>query len=137
MNYQAIRDMLILDEGIRLKPYIDTVGKPTIGVGRNLEDVGISKDEAMLLLDNDINGAISDLDKLLPWWRSMSDIRQQVLINMCFNLGILRLMGFKKALAAMEAADYATAANEMETSGWYHQVGGRAIRLVSLMRNGA
>ncbi len=136
MNYQTIREDLIRDEGIRLHPYKDTVGKLTIGVGRNLDDVGISKDEATFLLDNDIKVAIAGLEQLLPWWKSMSDVRQHVLLNMCFNLGISRLMGFKLALIAMEAGNYEEAANQMMNSAWFTQVGARAIRLVSLMRNG-
>lgn len=137
MNYQALRDMLLNDEGLRLKPYKDAGGKLTIGVGRNLDDVGISKDEAMILLDHDISVAINSLDSVFPWWRGMSELRQQVLVNMCFNLGIHGVAGFRNALAAMESGDYESAAREMEDSTWYHQVGGRAIRLVSLMRNGA
>lgn len=136
MNYQALRDMLIIDEGLRFKPYKDSVGKTTIGVGRNLDDVGISRDEALQLLDNDIRAAVEALDKTFPWWRGMSDVRQHVIINMCFNLGISRLAGFQKALKAMEAGDYDTAAKEMQDSEWYSQVGARAIRLVSLMKNG-
>lgn len=128
--------MLTLDEGIRLHPYKDTVGKTTIGIGRNLDDVGISRDEAQFLLDNDIKAALEALDTLLPWWRGMSDVRQHVLVNLCFNMGISKLMGFKLALAAMEAGSYDEAANQMLNSAWYGQVGARAVRLVSLMRNG-
>jgi len=136
MNYRTLREMLIIDEGIRLKPYKDSVGKTSIGIGRNLDDVGITKDEATFLLDNDIKAAIESLDTILPWWRGMSEVRQHVIVNMCFNLGISKLMGFKLALEAMEAGDYETAANQMTNSAWFNQVGARAIRLVSLMRNG-
>ena len=136
MNYQAMKDMLMNDEGVRFHLYEDTRGKQTIGVGRNLTDVGISKDEAMVLLDNDITAAVNALDQVHPWWRSLSEIRQHVLVNMCFNIGIAGLGGFKKALTAMQAGDYETAANEMQDSTWYVQVGARAIRLVSLMRQG-
>lgn len=144
MNYQALREELILDEGIRLHPYKDTVGKVTIGVGRNLDDVGISKDEAMMLLDNDIGAVLEGLDRLLPWWRGLSDVRQHVLLNMCFNMGLARLMGFKAALQAMEHGLWDLAADQMryrdatktEETPWYKEVGARAIRLVSLMRNG-
>lgn len=137
MNYTALREQLILDEGIRFRPYPDTEGKMTIGVGRNLSDNGLTRDEIMFLLDNDIATAINDLDRVLPWWRTMNSVRQNVIVNMCFNLGITRLVGFKKALAAMEKGDYETAAREMENSAWYTQVGPRAYRLVSLMRSGA
>ncbi|KAG0310255.1 hypothetical protein BGZ97_012685, partial [Linnemannia gamsii] len=74
------------DEGRRLKPYRDTVGKLTIGVGRNLTDVGISESECDMLLENDIARIRAWLDLKLPWWRDMDKVRQRVLINMTFNL---------------------------------------------------
>ncbi len=136
MNYTVLREMLMIDEGVRLHPYADTVGKLTIGVGRNLTDIGLSKDEVMILLDNDVKAAIVALDGLYPWWRGMSEVRQHVLVNMCFNMGITKLSGFKLALEAMEQSKYEEAANQMTNSAWFNQVGARAIRLVSLMRNG-
>jgi len=136
MNYQALREMLIIDEGLKFHPYTDTEGKLTIGVGRNLTDIGITKDEAMFLLDNDIKAAVTALDGLFNWWRGMSEVRQQVMVNLCFNLGISTLSGFKLFLAAAERGDYEEAANQLINSHWYTQVGGRGIRLVSLMRNG-
>ncbi|SIT68805.1 MULTISPECIES: lysozyme [Burkholderiaceae] len=75
------------DEGRRLKPYLDTVGKTTIGVGRNLTDVGIAESECDLLLENDVMRSVVWLDRHLPWWRSLDAVRQRVLINMAFNLG--------------------------------------------------
>lgn len=141
MNLQTVREQLIIDEGLRLIPYHDTAVPPklTIGVGRNLEDVGISKDEALYLLDNDIKRAVQDLDDSpsLKWWRGMTEMRQNVLVNMCFNLGLGGLLKFKKALAAMEGGRYDDAADEMRDSAWAKQVGGRAVRLVSLMRAGS
>ena len=80
--FKALREMLIRDEGLRLKPYRDTVGKLTIGVGRNLEDVGISAEEADLLLHNDIQHAAKALDQQLLAWRQLNVARQQVLLNM-------------------------------------------------------
>jgi lysozyme len=137
VNYSALKDELIRDEGLRFKIYLDTVGKSTIGVGRNLSDVGISREEAMIMLDNDITAATTALDATFPWWRGMNDVRQNAIVNMAFNLGIHRLAGFKLALAAMEKGDYAEAANQMEHSEWYTQVGGRAIRLTEMMRSGS
>lgn len=136
MNRDALANQLVIDEGLRLKPYQDTVGKWTIGVGRNLDDVGISKPEAMMLLGADIDAACAALDKSLPWWRGMSDARQQVLANMCFNLGIERLLGFKNTLAAMQAGRYDEAANGMLASKWALQVGQRARRLADMMKKG-
>lgn len=124
------------DEGERLKPYRDTVGKLTIGVGRNLDDVGLSSEESAYLLANDINKVLRQLDEKLPWWRGLCFNRQRVLINMAFNLGIAGLLGFKNTLAAVQAGQYDKAAEGMLSSKWASQVGKRAVRLADLMRNG-
>jgi lysozyme len=135
-NHAILVDELVRDEGLRLKPYRDSVGKITIGVGRNLDDVGIDQEEAFHLLGNDIDGAAADLDKALPWWRSLNGVRQRALLNMCFNLGIDRLLEFQRALAAMQACDWDLAATEMLASAWAGQVGPRAKRLAEMVRTG-
>ena len=76
MDYEKLKLQLIKHEGLRLKPYRDSVGILSIGVGRNLDDVGISEDEAMVLLGNDIIGVFDDLDRECQWWRQMSETRQ-------------------------------------------------------------
>lgn len=136
MIQALMRVELIRDEGIRLRPYKDSVGKLTIGVGRNLDDVGISAEEANRLLDADIDRAAAALDKALPWWRGLSEVRQRVLLNMCFNLGIGALLGFKNTLAAIKAGRYEDAASGMLASKWAGQVGDRAKRLAAMMRTG-
>lgn len=140
MNTDELAAQLVTDEGMRLKPYKDTVGKLTIGVGRNLDDVGISKSEAMMLLGADIDRACADLDRALPWWRFMSDRRQQALANMCFNMGIgdskKGLLSFRNTLAKMQVGDYEGAARGMLDSHWAEQVGDRAKRLAQMMREG-
>jgi len=136
MNAQRLAAQLTIDEGRRPRIYVDTVGKVTGGVGRNLTDRAFSDDEIDLMLRNDIKGTESDLDRRLPWWRQMSEARQNVLANMCFNLGIDRLMGFAKTLTLMKAARYDAAAAEMLDSLWAKQVGARAIRLAATMRKG-
>lgn len=136
MNVDALAAQLVTDEGMRLKPYKDSVGKTTIGCGRNLDDVGISKAEAMAMLAADIDIAAGDLDKFLPWWRQMTDRRQQALCNMAFNLGITKLQTFKNTLAAMKAGDYKAAAIGMRASLWAKQVGARAERLATMMEEG-
>ncbi len=136
MNHTALKDQLIAHEGLRLKPYADTVGKLTIGVGRNLDDAGISTHEAMLLLDHDIEAVEDDLDQRMPWWRGLTETRQLVLADMCFNLGIARLQGFKNTLAAIHSGDYEAAADGMLASKWAGQVGKRAHRLARMMREG-
>lgn len=136
LDEEALRRLLIKHEDLKLKPYRDSVGKLTIGVGRNLDDVGISSEEAMFLLDTDIERTKESLDRSVPWWGQMNDARQIVLANMCFNLGIGRLLGFKKFLAAAKAGDYGTAAAEMLDSKWATQVGKRATELAEIMRMG-
>lgn len=124
------------DEGVRLKPYTDTVGKLTIGVGRNLTDVGITDDECTTLLQNDVVRTVAALDKSLPWWRNLDPVRQRVVVNMAFNLGMAGLLTFKNTLAAMRGGSYAAAAAGMLASKWATQVGARAERLADMMRTG-
>lgn len=134
MIIDVMRAELIRDEGLRLRLYKDTVGKITIGIGRNLDDVGISKDEAYLMLDNDIQRTSDSLDKNLPWWKTLDEVRQRVILNMAYNLGINSLLGFKNTLAAIQAGRYNDAADGMLASKWATQVGDRATRLAKMMR---
>ena len=127
---------LIKEEGMRLKPYRCSKGKLTIGVGRNLDDKGLSNEEALFLLQNDIQEAIISLKKEFSFFQSLSMDRQIVLIDMCFNLGINRLKGFKKMIKAIEEKDYSLASKEMLSSLWAQQVGARAKDLAHLMETG-
>lgn len=124
------------DEGVRLKPYRDSVGKLTVGIGRNLDDVGISDAEADFLLANDIARSVADLDRALPWWRTLDEVRQRVLANMAFNVGITKLLTFKNTLRMVKDAEYGAAAEAMKASLWHRQVGPRAVRLEQMMRDG-
>ena len=134
MDHNQLLADLESDEGVRLEPYRDSVGKLTIGIGRNLDDKGISKAEALFMLDADVYDALRDLDLNAKWWRRMSDWRMRALANMSFNLGWTRLAGFKKMLAALERRDYHTAADEALDSKWAQQVGERALRIAALFR---
>lgn len=135
------KDLLIsdlkIDEGVRQFPYRDNVGKLSIGVGRNLDDVGLYANEIDLLVSNDIDRVISSLNHLMPWWQQMTEPRQRVLANMAFNMGMEKLRGFKNALAFMQEGKYNSAADEMLDSVWAKQVGNRANRLAQIMRDGA
>lgn len=132
-----IFEQLTRDEALRLHPYKDSVGKLTIGVGRNLDDVGISAEEAQVLLQNDVSSAKSKLTQTLPWTGSLDDARFGVLLNMTFNMGIVGLLGFKNMLVLVQSGDYAGAAQEMLNSRWADQVGSRAYRLSIQMESGA
>ena len=92
--------------------------------------------QALLLLHNDIDRVRRELDKSLPWWRNLSDVRQKVLISMAFNLGMGRLLQFNRMLSALQDGDYTAAAEEMLSSVWANQVGTRAIELADMMENG-
>lgn len=134
MNRTRLKAQLVRHEGLRLKPYRDTVGKLTIGVGRNLDDVGITEDEAGQLLDNDVTRAYHELVRAVPSFGSLDEDRQHVLLDMAFNLGVPRLLEFKKMLAAVESRDFDQAAAEMLDSRWARQVGRRAETLAAMMR---
>jgi lysozyme len=129
-----IIEQLRRDEGIRKMPYKDTVGKLTIGVGRNLDDVGLSDAEINFLLKNDIDVATAKLNRLYPWFSTLDPVRQGVLINMTFNMG--SVSAFPRMLALVQSGDYEGAAVEMLDSLWARQVGARAQRLSQQMRTG-
>lgn len=138
MDKTRLMAQLNIDEGRRNKLYKDTAAPPklTIGVGRNIEDRGLRDDEIDLMLSNDIDEAAAIARSLCPVFDKLGDVRQEVLVNMAFNMGSPRLSGFKMMLAAVAAADYQEAADQMENSAWYRQVGARAERLVKAMRTG-
>lgn len=129
-----LTDRLIEHEGLRLKPYRCPAGKLTIGVGRNLEDKGITKEEALLLLENDIMETKALCEKNFPFFNRLDENRKSVLVEMCFNMGISRLKGFRLMLEAVEHEDFLCASKEMLNSKWAHQVGKRALRLASMMQ---
>ncbi len=136
IDIKRMHDQLVRHEGLRLKPYRCSAGKLTIGVGRNIEEVGITEEEAMTLLSNDISRVIKELERRVPAFANLNEVRRRVLIDMGFNLGIGRLIKFRRMLAALEAGDYAQAAVEMLDSRWARQVGNRAIRLKNMMGTG-
>ena len=134
MNARRLAKDLLRDEGLRLKPYRCTAGKLTIGVGRNLDDRGLTEPEALLLLDNDIQACWTQLEVGLPWITTAPEAVQEVLTNMCFNLGVHGLLKFKKTLGFLQTGDYQDAAAEMLRSDWASQVGPRADRLAQKLR---
>ena len=133
---QCTEDALLRDESFRAKPYRDSVGKLTIGIGRNLDDVGISEAEARVLLANDLQKVRDQIIFLFPWAKRLSAPRASVIENMTFNMGSVRLLGFKKFLQFIELGDYENASAEMLDSVWAKQVGARAQRLSEQMKTG-
>jgi lysozyme len=147
MDRVKLIDELVRDECIggkpSLHPYRDSVrnekyphGILTIGIGRNLEDNGITVEEAYHLCHNDIDGVEADLDHAMPWWVTLDEVRQRALANMCFNLGIERLSKFKHALRAAQLQNWEQVAAELKSSVWRPQVGVRADRLIEAWRTG-
>lgn len=136
IDRDAMVRQLRLHEGERLKPYRDTVGKLTIGVGRNLDDRGITREESAMLLANDIAAEERELLNALPWVATLDEVRQRVLLDMSFNMGLVGLLGFKRTLATIQAGEYQAAAMMMLDSRWAKQVGRRAERLSRMMATG-
>jgi lysozyme len=136
MDRAALVRQLRLHEGERLKPYRCTAGKLTIGVGRNLEDRGITAEESAYLLLNDVRTMEQGLAKALPWFTQLDDVRQRVLLDMGFNLGTQGLLEFRRTLEAVRTGQYQQAAAMMLESRWAGQVGQRARRLSQMMATG-
>lgn len=130
-----LEDLLIHHEGLKLKPYLDSVGKLTVGIGRNLKDRGITYEEALVLLDNDILRIRKEVTRF-PWFQRLNTARQDVVLCMIFNLGLEGFKRFRKTIAAIKDKDWDRAATEMLDSVWAGQVGNRAIELAEMMKTG-
>lgn len=124
------------DEGYRQHPYTDTVGVLTIGYGFNLLSDGLSEDESAMVLQVRAWKRYLELLKALPWLKTLDEVRQGVLVNMAYNLGVTGLLGFGKMLQCVILGRYADAAVDMLDSRWAEQVGDRAKRLAEQMRTG-
>ena len=137
MNLEKLEDQLFADEGLRLDIYKDSVGIWTIGVGRNLEHVGLrSEAEAKFLLRSDLVAIRAELERAIPWLSDLSEARQHVCMAMAFNLGVSGLMKFEKTLRHVANGNYAAASVEMLRSRWARQVGQRAVTLSEMMARG-
>jgi len=122
-------------EGVELKPYKCTSNKLTIGIGRNLEDVGISEHEAEFLLMNDLDTYMTAA-KTYDWYAGLNDARKAVIVNMLFNMGQTNFNKFLKMKQALDVGDYAEAAKQMLDSRWAKQVKGRSAELSKQMETG-
>lgn len=122
-------------EGCRFEPYLDSEGVQTIGIGHNLHKP-LTRTAVEQIFKDDLADAINECVHAFPFFLELSQARQWVLIDMCFNLGLPRLQKFTKFLEAVELGHYETAANEMLESLWAKQVKSRALELATLMRGG-
>tara|TARA_R110000744_G_scaffold40295_7_gene91397 strand:- start:385 stop:804 length:420 start_codon:yes stop_codon:yes gene_type:complete len=134
MDKKHLMEQLIDFEGLKLKPYKCTANKLTIGIGRNLDDVGISENEAKFLLLNDI-ARVEKKAKTYSWYDKLNPVRQRVVCDMIFNLGN-RFDQFKKMQAGLETNNIDVVCKEMQSSKWFSDVGRRAVHLILLMRSG-
>lgn len=145
LSEQILRDRLTPDEGLRLKAYYDSLGYPTQGVGHKLSNEryadlsawpDITEGQAMVWLDADIANAIAESRSAFSWFDPLDGIRQGVIIEMVFQLGIGRVLGFKHMIIDLERGNYANAAAEMISSLWHNETPKRCEHLAAIMRTG-
>tara|TARA_R110000868_G_scaffold3596_1_gene22679 strand:- start:1098 stop:1547 length:450 start_codon:yes stop_codon:yes gene_type:complete len=146
VNFEKLKEQLSIDEGNLLVAYLDTMGILSVGRGHNcaVKPVPgvlkpgdkITEEISSELFRVDIQESIDQLDRHLPWWRLLDDVRQNVLANMCFNMGINTLKQFRNTLQFIQSGSYGMAADGMMQSLWARQVGDRAKRLSKMMRTG-
>jgi len=132
-----LREQLIKHEGLKLRLYRDPVGLLTIGVGRNLDAIGITRDEALFMLDNDIDQVVLQCTDAFPWFaQGINSVRQRAVADLCFNMGINKLKEFKHTLGDLAEGDFDSAADNLILSKWFRQVGVRGPRIVHMIRTG-
>lgn len=135
----TLEELLKQEEGFRPYAYTDHLGYWTIGYGRMIDKRlggGISREEALYLLRNDIAKVHEQLDQLFPWWRGVNNARRLVLESMAFVLGIPKMLKFKKTLAAIREERWADAAAGLRSSLWYTQAPNRVERLANILETG-
>lgn len=131
-----LRALLTRHEGYRRHPYHCSAGKLTIGVGRNLTDVGIDEEEARYLLDRDILACVADLASF-PWFEALTPARRHALIDVRFQLGPQGVRGFRRMLDAFARSDYDTAAAELLDSKYAREdTPARAQEVAAMLRTG-
>jgi lysozyme len=158
VRMDRLRLQLEMHEGVRATVYLDTEGHPTIGIGRNLDAkpfdsreravigdrdldrIGLTAGEIGMLFRRDVADAIVQLDRHLPWWRSLDEVRRRVMVDLMFNMGPgdekRGLLSFVNTLGHIQAGRYQQAADGMAASKWSRQTGTRADRLIRMMRTG-
>jgi lysozyme len=143
MNLTLLEQELRRDEGVRFSPYKDTKGIMTVGIGHNLQakplyniTYPLTDYQVSCIFQLDVKEVVDQLNQHLPWWEHLDEVRQRVLCNMCFNLGINTLLTFKNTLTAISLGNYEQATVGMRNSAWFKQVDNRAVRLANAMQTG-
>src|SRR3569623_82185 len=131
-----VKDLIFNHEGLRLHPYKDTQGYLTVGIGRNLEGNGISVAEAEFLLDNDIKNCEQQLRDKFPWYDDLDEVRKAVILDMCFEFGIKKLLTFTGTLGFIRDKKWKEAANAMRLSLWHRLVPNRCNEDALMMETG-
>ena len=144
MYIELLGKELRRDEAVRDIVYLDSKGIPTIGVGHNCQASPLPADwvqpltDAQIdqLLNHDLTVTFAGLDLHLAWWRSLDEVRQRCIANMCFNMGIHTLLEFKNSLRFLQVGEYQHAASNFRQSKWFQQVGNRAVRICDAIETG-
>jgi lysozyme len=136
IDHQMLLDQLIRMEGLTLHPRRDAAGNLVIGVGRNLERVGLTRGEAVMLVEGDVRRLTGELGERLPLFRTLDAVRQRVVIHLALKMEVDGLMALSPFVSAVESGDWSTAADEMLISQWARREPGRARVLAEMMRTG-
>ena len=136
VDLDKLEAQLTGEEGRKNKPYVDTRGNITIGIGRNLRDNGIRDSEIDFMFKNDIANVERDLRAHLPWVFDLDEVRLRVFYDLCFNMGVTKLLTFTHMIAFAQVGDYTSAADELHHSIWDSEVGDRAPKLEAMLRTG-
>jgi lysozyme len=136
MNLERIKETLKKHEGEKLEMYQCSMGCHTIGVGHNLDSKPISKRVSDLMLEDDVEDSIADCKRNISFFDDLDDGCQEALVNLCFNMGIAKLLQFKKTLAYLKDGKREKAANELLNSRYATQVGYRAIEVAAMIKGG-
>lgn len=135
IDIDALREEIEIDEGRSGTIYQCTSLKWTVGVGHNIEDNPLPDEVIDLLFEMDVAQSIAECERF-EWYNTLDSVRQRVIVNMVFNMGLPTVLKFRMMIAAIRIGDYLEAAAQMMDSKWYRQVGARAERLCQMMETG-
>jgi len=133
MNISVLTEQLKKHEGFSSTAYKCPAGRLTLGYGRNISDKGITEEEAIHLLNNDINECYTDLLPLFIQFENLPDSIQHPLLDMRFQLGARGFRKFKKMITAVNKGDFKKMVIQMRDSLWYRQVTNRADNLIKMI----